>query len=49
MTPGEIERLPLLANLLAWEKAYPQQWWEYEESPKPVYERLRNRGTGNSA
>lgn len=26
MTPSEIRRLPLLENLLAWDKAYPQQW-----------------------
>ena len=37
MTPGKIKRLPLLANLLAWDRAYPQQWWEYEESTKPVF------------
>ena len=49
MTPGEIKRLPLLENLLAWGKAYPQQWWEYEESTKPVVAWLRRRGPGNSA
>ena len=47
MTPSEIKRLPLLENLLAWEKAYPQQWWEYEESTKPVYDWLRRRGPSN--
>ena len=26
MTLGEIKRLPLLENLLAWDRAYPQQW-----------------------
>ena len=49
MTPGEIKRLPLLENLLAWDKAYPQQWWEYEESTKPVYEWLRRSRPGDSA
>ena len=49
MTPGEIKRLPLLDNLLAWDKAYPQQWWEYEDSTKPVVAWLRRRGPGNSA
>ena len=49
MTPGEIKWLPLLENLLAWDRAYPQQWWEFEESTKPVYEWLRRRGPGNSA
>ena len=48
-TPGEIKRLPFLENLLAWDKAYPQQWWEYEESTKAVSEWLRRRGPGNSA
>ena len=48
MTPGEIKGLPLLENLLAWDKAYPQQWWEYEESTEPVYEWLRRQGPGNS-
>ena len=41
MTPGEIERLPLLSNLLDWNQAYPRQWWEYEESTKPVFVWLR--------
>jgi hypothetical protein len=49
MTPDEIKRLPLLENLLAWDKAYPQQWWEYEESTKPVYEWLRRSRPGDSA
>ena len=49
MTPDEIKRLPLLENSLAWDKAYPQQWWEYEESTKPVYEWLRRSRPGNSA
>ena len=49
MTPGEVKRLPLLKNILVWDKAYPQQWWEYEESTKPVYEWLRRRGPGDSA
>ena len=49
MTPDEIKGLPLLENLLAWDKAYPQQWWEYEESTKPVFSWLRGRGPGNSA
>ena len=48
MTPGEIERLPLLSNLLAWDKAYPQQWWEFEESTKPVIAWLRRQGPGNN-
>ena len=48
MTPGKIERLPLLENLLAWDRAYPQQWWEYEDSTKPVFAWLRSQGPGNS-
>ena len=47
MTPGEIKRLPLLESLLAWGKAYPQQWWEYEESTKPIYDWLRLQDLGN--
>ena len=49
MTPSEIEGLPLLENLLAWDKAYPQQWWEYEESTNPVLAWLRSQGPGHSA
>ena len=49
MTPGEIKGLPLLENLLAWDKAYPQQWWEYEESTNPVLAWLRSQGPGHSA
>ncbi len=48
MTPGEIKRLPLLKNLLSWDKAHPQQWWEYEESTEPVYEWLRRSRPGDS-
>ena len=48
MTPGEIERLPLLDNMLSWDQAYPQQWWEYEESPKPVFAWLRRHDPGAS-
>ena len=48
MTPGEIERLPLLENLLVWDMAYPQQWWEYEESTKTVFDWLRRQGPGQS-
>jgi hypothetical protein len=44
MTPSEINNLPLLANLLAWDSAFPQQRWEYEESTKPVFVWLRRRG-----
>ena len=39
MTPGELAALPLLDNLLSWERAYPQRWWEYEESTKPLFAR----------
>ena len=46
MTPGEIERLPLLGNMLSWDQLYPQQWWEYEESTRPVFAWLRRRGPG---
>ena len=49
MTPSEIKRLPLLENLLIWDGACPQQWWEYEESTKPVFAWLRRREPGNSA
>ena len=49
MTPGEIKRLPLLENLLAWDRAHPQQCWEYEESTKPAYEWLRRSRPGDSA
>ena len=48
MTPGKIERLPLLENLLTWDKAYPQQWWEYEESSKTVTAWLRRQGPDHS-
>ncbi len=48
MTPGKVERLSLLENLLAWDGAYPQQWWEYEESTKPVYAWLWRQGPDNS-
>ena len=48
MTPGGVERLPLLENLLAWDRAYPQQWWEYEESTEPVHAWLRRQGPGNN-
>ena len=48
MTPGKIERLPLLANLLAWDRAYPQQWWQYEESTKPVFAWLWRQDPGHS-
>ena len=43
MTPCQIENLPLLANLLAWDSVFPQRWWGFEESTKPVFVWLRRR------